>query len=197
MGMEKNGKEKQNPLKLLVIGIVLAGMLAGFYVYVNQKMEGEQTVQETETVTRVQQVLHRNLEIQYPPSPREVVKYFCEITECFYNEEYTDEQFQELAFQIQGLYDEELIANQTQDSYLQNLISDVAAMKQNDVSISTYSLPSSTEVNFFQEDGFEWAKLYCNFSIRQGSGLKESAEQFLLRKDGNGRWKIYGWQLVQ
>lgn len=197
MSTGKKGREKQSPWKLLLIGLILAGMLVGFYFYVDSRMEGTQIAQETETVTKVQQVLHRNLEIQYPPSPREVVKYFCEITECFYNEEYTDEQFHELALQIQKLYDEELIANQTQDSYIQNLISDVASMKQNDLSVSTYSLPSSTEVDFFQADGFEWAKLYCNFSIRQGSALQESAEQFLLRKDGNGRWKIYGWQLVQ
>ena len=139
----------------------------------------------------------RNLDINYPPSPKEVVKYYCEITQCFYNEENPDETVHELAVQIQKLYDNELVANQTQEEYIQNLISDIAAMKQSGLVISSYSTSPSTDVEYFAQDGFEWARLYCNFSIRQGTVLMDTNEQFLLRQDENGHWKIYGWQLVE
>ena len=169
MGTRKRRKEKQNPVKLLLIGMILVGMLVGFYFYVNNKMEGTGAVQETDVVTKTQQVLLRNMEIQYPPSPKEVVRYYFEITQCFYNEENTDEQIQDLALQIQKLYDDELIANQTQEAYMQNLISEIAGMKQNGVTLSHYSTSPSTEVDFFEEDGYDWARLYANFTLRQGS----------------------------
>ena len=126
-----------------------------------------------------------------------MVKYYCDITQCFYNEENEDAQVRELALQIRKLYDRELVANQTEEEYIQNLISDIASMKQNGLVISSYSTSPSTDVEYFSQDGFEWARLYCSFSIRQGSTLINSNEQFLLRLDENGHWKIYGWQLVE
>ncbi|MCI6553689.1 MAG: hypothetical protein MR430_09195 [Lachnospiraceae bacterium] len=196
MGKGKNTEAKQNPVKLLLIGCILVALLVGFYYYVSRKM-GVESTRETETITQTQQVLLRNLEAHYPPSPKEVVKYYCDITQCFYNEENEDAQVRELALQIRKLYDRELVANQTEEEYIQNLISDIASMKQNGLVISSYSTSSSTDVEYFSQDGFEWARLYCSFSIRQGSTLINSNEQFLLRLDENGHWKIYGWQLVE
>ena len=64
------------------------------------------------------------------------------------------------------------------------------------MTVSSYGLPSSTDVEYFSEDGYEWARIYCNFNIRQETKMLNTIEQFLLRKDENGRWKIYGWQLI-
>ena len=46
------------------------------------------------------------------------------------NEEYTEEEFQALAMQIQYLYDDELIANKTENQYLEDLRWDVDQMKE-------------------------------------------------------------------
>ena len=85
--------------------------------------------------------------------------------------------------------------NQTEEEYLENLKLDILSMSEN--VISSYSLPSSTDVDYFSQDGYDWAKLYCNFNIRKGTDIINTVEQFLLRKDENGRWKIYGWKLVE
>ena len=45
-------------------------------------------------------------------------------------------------------------------------------------------------------DGYDWAKLYFTFNLRQGTNRTTSEEVFLLRKDEDGRWKIYGWKTV-
>lgn len=183
-------------IKTLIIGCILAALVIGFYYYLSNRTDKE-SAQDTETVTHTQQVLLRNLDTNYPPTPKEVVKYFCEISQCFYNEEHTDEEIEQLGLQIQKLYDEELIANQTQDEYIQNLISEVANMKKNDMVISSYSTSASTDVEEFTEDGYKWARLYCTFSVRKGTKLVNSNERFLLRKDDNGHWKIYGWELAE
>lgn len=187
---------KKGQVKTLIIGCILVALLVGFYYYLSNRTTGEQS-EEVETITQTQQVLLRNLDMNYPPSPKEVVKYYCDITQCFYNEENTDDQVYQLAMQIQKLYDDELVANQTQEEYMQNLISDIANMKQNGLVISSYSTSSSTDVEEFTEDGYEWARLYCNFVIRKGTQIINTNERFLLRKDADGHWKIYGWELVE
>ena len=187
---------KKGQVRILVIGCMLVVLLIGFYYYLSNRTS-EDKAEEAVTLTQTQQVLLKNLDMNYPPSPKEVVKCFCEITQCFYNEENTDEQINQLAMQIQKLYDDELIANQTEEEYLRNLISDIANMKKNELVISSYSTSASTDVEFFDQDGYEWARLYCNFGIRQGTKLLNTNERFLLRKDADGHWKIYGWELVE
>lgn len=197
-GQNKRKEQNEQPktIRIVIIGIILVCLLIGFYYYLSQKTSGGKG-EEAETITQTQQVLLRNLETNYPPSPKEVVKYYCDITQCFYNETHTDEELRDLAMQIQKLYDEELIANQTQEQYMQNLINDIASMQRQGLVVSSYSTSASTDVEYFTEDGFEWARLYCSFALRQETTLINSNEQFLLRKDADGHWKIYGWELVE
>lgn len=192
----KQAEGKKSIVRMVVIGCILLILLIGFYYYISHKTSTEKS-KETEKVTQTQQVLLRNLETNYPPSPKEVVKYYCDITQCFYNEIHTEEELKELALQIQLLYDEELIANQTEESYMEKLSSDIASMQSQGLVISSYSTSASTDVEYFTEDGFDWARMYCSFAIRKGTELINTNERFLLRKDEEGHWKIYGWALVE
>lgn len=192
--MAKSGQRKGNgTIRVVVAVCILAVMLVGFYYYLTHKSNAGS--EDDTKITKSQQVLMRNLESNYPPSPKEVVKYYCDITQCFYNEEHTETEIEELGRQIQKLYDIELVENQTEELYLENLKVDILSMSEN--VISSYSLPSSTDVDYFSKDGYDWARLYCNFNIRKGTDIISTVEQFLLRKDENGRWKIYGWKLVE
>ena len=189
-------KERQSPLKLIVIGCILAALVVGFYFYLSNRTKGDGT-EQAETITKSQQVLLRNLENNYPPSPREVLKYYCDILQCLYNEPHSDEELEKLAMQIQLLYDEEFVANQPEDVYLLNLAGEIAELNKHDMKISSYSTSSSTDVEYFSRDGYEWASLYGILSIRQGTKMLTSNEKFLMRKDEDGYWKIYGWELVK
>ena len=40
--------------------------------------------------------VYKDLEKDYPPTPREVIKYYNEILDCFYNEEATKEEIEDL-----------------------------------------------------------------------------------------------------
>lgn len=189
-------KHNRDGVKGFLIGIVLICMVIGYFYYLSNK-ESKETTEEVVQTTAVQEVLMRNLENNYPPSPREVLKYYGEIVQCFYGEEYTEEEFLELAAKVLELYDDELVANKTQQQYLDDLRFEVDNMKEQGIVVSSYSLPSSTDVEEFKKDGFRWAKLYCNFSLRKGTQLEITNEVFLFRKDDAGHWKIYGWQLVE
>lgn len=189
-------KKTQGGVKALIIGIILLCLVLGYYYYLSNKDAGVKDESEV-TVTAVQDALMKNLDNNYPPSPREVLKYYGELVQCLHNEEYSEEEFLQLAMQIQRLYDDELVANQTQEQYIQSLTWDINSMKEKEVVISSYSLSSSTDVDRFEMDGYSWAKLNMTFTLRQGKGLDVTEEVFLLRKDAEGHWKIYGWKLAE
>lgn len=188
-------KKTESGIKIFVIGIILVCLVLGYYYYISNK-NAAASEEASETLTEVQEAILYNFERNYPPTPKEVVKLFGQMSQCFYNEEYTEEEFQALAMQIQNLYDDELIANKTENQYLEDLRWDVDQMKEQEIVISSYSVSSSTDVEEFTKDGYKWAKLYCTFTLRKGTELAVTNEVFLLRKDTEGHWKIYGWDLA-
>ena len=136
---------------------------------------------------------YKNIDDDYPPTPREVLKLYSDITVCFYSEDYTDEELTQLALQIEKLYDEELIANNTPDQYQKNLRWDIKTMKDKNLRVTSYSVASATDVDYFDAGGRSWARLSCTYTIRSGKEAGLAREIFLLRKDDMGHWKIYGW----
>lgn len=185
--------KKSSGVKIIIIGVILAVVVVGYFYHTANKVD--EIVEENAQSTLVQTVLLRDLDKNYPPTPKEVVIYFNEISKCFYNEKYTDNELYELAMKIQGIYDDELVANKTQEEYLEDLKSDIIEMKQNDRTISSYQVSLSTDVEFFTEGSDSCARLYSTYSIRQGTGMIQSRMVFILRQDENKHWKILGWDL--
>lgn len=190
--------KKSSGIKIVIIGVILAALVIGYFYHLSNitdsAKEGQEEMAES---TKVQIVLMRDLEKNYPPSPKEVVRYFSEISQCFYNEKYSEEELNDLALKIQGIYDEELILNKTQEEYLKDLKADIEEMKANDRSISSYQISASTDVEEFVEDGRNCARLYCIYNVRQGTNILESRVVFILRRDDDKHWKILGWDLDQ
>ena len=124
------------------------------------------------------------------------MRYFCEITQCLYNEDYTEEELTQLSEKIQEIYDDELIANKTQEQYLKDLKSEIVDRKKNKYTISGYEISPSTDVKTFTKDGYTCARLYATFRIRQEGKTTDSMEEFILRQDEEEHWKIYGWEAV-
>lgn len=191
--------KKAKGTKGIVIIIILAVLIVFYYAYLSnrtdRKKQAEEEYASVEVMTPVQEVLSRNLETNYPATPREVVKYFSDITQCFYNEEYTEEELYDLAMKIRGIYDDELVQNQTEEEYLIELKEDINEFKELERTIASYTPSSTIDVETFTQDGYEWARLYCIYSIKQ-EVLINSNIQFLLRRDENDHYKIYGWQLA-
>ena len=187
--------KRSRVITVIIVAVILAAVVAGFAFSLNHRAKA--TAEAEARASAVQNVLMRDLERSYPPTAKEVVRYFAEITSCFYNEEYTDEELVQMAEKIQGIYDDELIANKSREDYLNDLRSEIASMKESNYTISSYVLSASVDVEEFVENGYSCARLYCTFNVKQGTkGTTRSMEEFVLRKDEDGHWKIYGWQLV-
>ena len=186
--------KKAQGTKGLIIVIILILLVVGYYYYLSNR-----PVEETEevTISEAQDLLLRDLDRNYPPSPKEVLKYFFEVTTCLYNEKLSEEDVNALALKVQELFDDELIANNPQEEYLTELKSEIASFQTSNSQILNYSTSSSVDVDYFEEDGCSFARIYGTYYLQVQKNLKSLEEVFLLRKDEEGHWKLYGWQPVE
>lgn len=186
--------KKAQGAKGFIIVLVLILLVVGYYYYLSHR-----TVEETEevTISEAQELLLRDLDRNYPPSPKEVLKYFFDITTCLYNENLSEEDVNALAMRIQELYDDELVKNNPQQEYLTELKSEIASFQAGNSQILNYSTSSSVDVDYFEEDGYSFARIYGTYYLQVQKSLKSLEEVFLLRKDEEGHWKLYGWQPVE
>lgn len=187
--------KKPKGIKGLIIAMLLIAIVVGYYAYLSNRNKGLED--EKTQITAVQEVLMRDLERNYPPTPKEVIKYYSLMTQCFYNEELTEEDLSALGMKARELYDDELAANQTEADYLTSLELDINTFHDKNIRISSFSTSNSTDVEYFTRDGREWAQLYCIYNLRQGTQMLATQEVFLLRKDEKSHWKIYGWALAK
>lgn len=177
----------------IIIIVVSVAVIVGLFLFISNRLEKDDEPSDVQ-ITAVQNILLRNMDNNYPPTPKEVLKYYSDITQCFYAGGYTEEEFIQLANRALELYDDELRANQDYDVYMDDLRAEIDSFKEKDWSISSYSTSSSTDVLEFKRDGYEWAQLYAFYNVRQSTEIVKVTEIFLMRKDENGRWKIYGWE---
>jgi len=182
-------------LRGILILFFAALAFVGIFFRLSNKQPKSTEEEEVVQLSAVDIALERNLNTNYPSTPKEVVKYFGEITQCYYNETFdSDEKLEALARQMLKLYDDELVSYKTYDDYMFDLKSDIKFYNENGYKISSYSPSASTDVVFFTEDGFEWARLWCVFTIKSGKYYKNVNEVFVLRKDDKSHWRIYGWK---
>jgi len=68
-------------------------LVVGYYAYLSGT---HRTEQQEAVMSEIDTALSRNLENNYPSTPKEVVKYYNDLMKCFYNEDCTEEELQEL-----------------------------------------------------------------------------------------------------
>lgn len=179
-----------------IIGVLAIAVMVIVVFYVQNK-KAENPAEPEVDVSQLSEILLRDIDKSYPPTPKEVLKYYSEITCCFYNEELTQEQLEELAARSYILYDDELKDNMPFDKYMTDLQQEILSFQAQKIVLSGYSVSAAADVERFNEDGFEWARLYAQYRLRQGTDYMYSNEVFIMRKDDEGHWKIYGFDLVK
>ena len=180
---------RKGPKSAAVLAVMVITVFALYYYLVNKV---ERATPEVET-SAVEDVLLRNLEADYPPTVREVIKYYNEIMNCYYSESPTDEEVRKLADKAMELYDAELVNYQDEELYINDLKAEMASFAASDTVLSHVALSSSTAVDYYSYNGRDCAQIRCIYTMRQKTNLVTIKEIYVLRKDDEGRWKILGW----
>lgn len=179
---------------VVVIAILCIALIVGGYVF---WMKQSEKPSDNVELTAVQKLITKDLEKNYPATPREVVKIYNEIISCFYNEEYTEDELEALGNQARYLMDEELLANNPKDNYFKNLKAEIADYKRDERIIISYNLCSSNEVQFVTVDERECAYVKTSYFIKDKTGHSRTYQMYVVRKDDEGNWKILVFYQVE
>lgn len=183
-------------IKYVVIGVILVALLVGLFLHLSKKpTSGEE---ENITLTVADKLIAKDLDMNYPKSPRAVVKYYSEILECMFNEEVEEEDLKKLMGQARKLYDEELLAINEEDDQWKRMVSELTGYSSTETYMSKWEISTSSDVEYAEMEGREWASVHAVYTLKEynSATYNNVSEVYLLRKDAEGKWKIYGWQLA-
>ncbi len=186
-------KNKNNTRNTIIGLTLLAVAVLGMFIAAINVPEKEEPVQMTAATKQ----LTKDYEKAYPSTPKSVMTEYGEITKCFYASDTEEAQLRDLCAQMRMLFDDELVANQSFDDFYDSLRSEVAVYKDAGKIVSSYSVSSSTDVKYSETEYGSLATLYFAINLRENGKINRIREQFVLRKDKAGHWKILGWQKAE
>lgn len=183
--------------KTIIIISLLAVMCIAYYYYLSANNKTEKKKSEKKVSTEVESLTDRNLDENYPATPREVVNFYSRILECYYSGKCNDEQIEQLAMQSRKLFDDELLAKNPEDEYLENLKADIKQYKEEKKKISAYIIEKSGEIEYKTFQSHYYAMVDCAYYLKGEGNTSRTLETYTLRKDSNGKWKIVFWNLTE
>lgn len=185
-------------VKYVIIGIACICLICvGFYFFSKENETPEKEL------TEVEKVILRDLEENYPKTPREVVKFYNKIVSCYYGEELTDEQLEKLVDQMLLLLDEDLLLVNTRDEYYDSVVSDIEQYQSMKKQVVRTDVCDSNEVKYIDDvkegstEVDELAYVNASYFINTDGNFAYSYQQFVLRQDDDGRWKILTFYEVE
>ena len=176
---------KKSTITIIIICVLL--ICGGFYVFTQND-----TQKETE-LTEVQKIITKDLENDYPKTPREVIKWYNRIVECYYDDDKENEGLEELSLQMQKLLDEELLLVNGGEDYYNSLLTEVAYYESNEMYIVETDVCPTNQVKLItdKEKGDNLAYVTASYFLKIGNNdFSKTYQEFILREDEEGKWKI-------
>lgn len=179
-------------MRIIVIGVICICLVVGYYYH----LSNQNSASNESELTEVQKVTLKKLDgDSYPATPREVIKLYNRIQCCYYNEEYDEKQFRKLADQSWALMDQELQDNNPVEQYYLRVETEVESYRAKNRSINNATVCDTNEVKYATIDGAECAYVTASYFVRDDDGFSKSNQNYILRKDDEGRWKILAFEL--
>ena len=182
-------------VRIVIIAVVLVGLVCGGFYYMSSKKDV--SVDNKTELTTLDKLILKDLESNYPSTPRAVVKLYNQIITCYYSAEFKDDEFEKLVDQALLLFDDELKAKNPKDEYMETLSNEIEEYKTKDKTISQTAVCSSNDVLYRNDNGDEIAYVNASYFIKEGKEHVKTYEQYVLRKDEKGNWKILGYYEIE
>lgn len=182
-------------LKKIIIIVITVGLVVGYYFYLSNRVID--TSNSDAAKEEVQKLITRNLEGDYYPElQRDVVIFYSRIVKAYYYTELTDEQIEALGKQARNLFDAELLMRNPEDEFYENLKQDISEYNKANRKVVDYKVQSSSEIKTYTFQGDSYAVVRATYYMKD-SVPYTVYEDYTLRKDENGQWKILFWESVE
>ncbi len=188
-------KKKSRIIKTVICIVIMAALVIGYYIYISNKDFRTESNKEKEKDT-IEKLLASDLEKEYPSNPREVITFYSDLICCIYNDEITEEQMDILVVKLRTLFDLELLEQNPLKEYVEDLKAEVADYKKKKKTIASYQVSKNSEIIYQEMDAENYATMSGYYRVKtKKSNPVTVCEEFLLRKDKEGYWRILGWEL--
>lgn len=193
----KKSKQKTTTIIVIMFAVVIA-IAIGFWAILEQ---GRNRVEEDKLIhsknEEVNTLLNKDLNIDYPSTPREVLKMYSRLQSCVYNQDLSDQDLTAIVGQMRMLFDDELIATNSLEQQLEDLKKEKKEYQKAKRTISNYVIDKESSIAEKKIEGKEYATLEVSYLIQENGGYNKTYEQFILRKNEEDKWKILGWELLK
>lgn len=168
--------------------VIAAAILAVFFIMNNKE--------RTSKPDEVQILLDKDLENAYPETPTELIKLYWRFNKYMYNKAVSDEDLGNLMKQLRKLYDNELLAEES-NSY-DKMIETFKKDKKNrgDETIVSAVVEKYDDVKVERgENRQNYATVIVAVNTKKKGGKASTFfESFRCRTDSKNKWKILGWK---
>lgn len=189
---------KGKKLARLIGSLCLVGaLLLAAFLMLNQREDNSIFSKDEKPNTEAQSILAKDVDRNYPATQREVVRLFARISRCYHNETISEDEFRGLVEMQRKLFDEEFLANNPLDTFTNNLAAEIDAAKGRKYQMTTWRVQKQSSAVSWQDGDNHFSSIIASFIMNEKeAGYTRTYEEFLLREDEGGRWKIVGWRLT-
>lgn len=180
----------KKPVILTLVTLVIIGVY--YYCSRIEKDNNEKITVNNE----VSKITSRDLELNYPSTPKAVVTYYSDIISVIYKIDMNDESIEKVATQMRGLFDDELLLVNSYNAYVDKLKVELEQYKEAERYISGYEIENGYNIEYITYQDKDYAKVDVLYYVREGKELKYVYEEYTLREDEDGKWKILFWELT-
>jgi hypothetical protein len=165
-------------------------------------MQGNQ--EDEKNLTEIEKLIVRDLEKNYPKSPREVVKLYNRIVKCYYGSQTpTEKELRDLTDQMLCIMDDDLLLVNPRDEYFASVVGDINQYKRDKKQLVSTDVCSTNDVKYITDDknGEEekdnLAYVSASYFVNTDGKFSYTYQEFVLREDADGRWKILTYYPIQ
>lgn len=187
-------KKAKRPMSAIFTVISIAAVIL-VLIYINQSKQSANLKEDSlKKLSELEMLLEMDLDRDYPEIPRDVAKLHGDMTRLLYSG-IEDDEIKNLAIKIRELYDDELLAINSEEQYLADLYNDIALWLQLERRIEYNIIVNEDNEEFYTRDGKEYANAFVSFTITE-KGRTSELRRYTMRKDKDNKWKILGWEYI-
>lgn len=182
--MDKKSIEKKKgagPLAVIIIAICVFAVIVGVWLKIRQSSEVPVDVG--------QQLLERNLEVDYPEGPDAVMEYYYELYKYLYSGSSDVTYTSEIIWQMRLMYTRELQVLNPYEKQKEQALEEVVQGQTSGISIISSEITDTRYDEANQTIAYVTVKEYW-------TGIRNVTKRYSLYLE-DGKWKIHRWDNVE
>lgn len=186
----------RNVIRIAIIVLACASIIVGYYFYLSRRSGQSAESQSATERTEMEKVLQRDLGTDYPPTPREVIKFYNRILQLYYADDTKDREIEALCDQAMMLFDADLLQQNPRDIYVGSVKSDINDFHKRNKRMVSTDVCDTSDVIYKTLGKDEMSYVVAYYFISEGSDYQQTYQKYALRKSKDGEWKILAFELT-